>query len=207
MALGPVEHGALHAALHVPDDLLPVRAADGPGAVHHQIRVHGACQPWAKAEGAVTAGRARARGRHSAAQQGPRQGGGGSSGGTPLLPGSGYGPRQRAGTNFFGLNPLGTEGAKANFWLSASNIGRGGEGEGGYPPPPTVNGHSNTSLAPGHSWKPVTSLVHKASTSPKHSHPSRATGWQPPKARTTVKAVETAETTPFVPTRALLRTL
>ena len=34
----------------------------------------------------------------------------------------------KAGRKFFSLNPLGAE---AEFWLSASNIGRGG---GGYPP-------------------------------------------------------------------------
>ena len=34
-------------------------------------------------------------------------------------------------TNSRNLNPLGTEGAEAKFWLSASNIGRGGGGVGG----------------------------------------------------------------------------
>ena len=47
------------------------------------------------------------------------------------------------------VNPL--EGAETKFWLSASNIGRGGGGGGlggsrGTPPPPEVHGHSNTSL-------------------------------------------------------------
>ena len=62
------------------------------------------------------------------------------------------------GPKFVTLNPLGTEGAEAKFWLSASNTGRGegggglkgGEGpEGGGTPPPTVYGRSNTSLGTG----------------------------------------------------------
>ena len=66
-----------------------------------------------------------------------RRGGGGGAG-TPLLPASPYGPRRRQAKKFSSLNPLGIEGAEAQFWLSASNIGRGGGGGlvggGGYPP-------------------------------------------------------------------------
>ena len=41
----------------------------------------------------------------------------------------------KAGRKVLGLNPLGTEGTEAKFWLSASNNGRGGGGLGfqGYP--------------------------------------------------------------------------
>ena len=43
----------------------------------------------------------------------------------------------KAGRKFLTLNLLGTEGAEAKFWLSASNIGRGGGGSrgGGVTPP------------------------------------------------------------------------
>ena len=37
----------------------------------------------------------------------------------------------KAGRKLFSLNPVGTEGAEAKFWLSASNIGTGGGGGGG----------------------------------------------------------------------------
>ena len=47
----------------------------------------------------------------------------------------------------FQAYPLGAEGTEAKFWLSASNIGRGGGGGGGPGfPPPALYGHSNTSL-------------------------------------------------------------
>ena len=63
------------------------------------------------------------------------EGGGGGLTGTPLLPGSPYGPRRRRAENFLSVNPLGTKGAEAKFWLPASNIGRGGGGvQGGVPP-------------------------------------------------------------------------
>ena len=38
----------------------------------------------------------------------------------------------RAGQKCFSLNPLGTEGAEAKSWLSASNSGRGRGGGGGW---------------------------------------------------------------------------
>ena len=58
--------------------------------------------------------------------------------GPPLLPGSPYGPRRRQAEQLGSVNPLGTEGAEAKFWLSASNIGRGGGGvRGGVPPSPS----------------------------------------------------------------------
>ena len=46
----------------------------------------------------------------------------------------------KVGRKYFSLNPLGTNGAEAKFWLSASNIGRGGGvggggGQGGGIPP------------------------------------------------------------------------
>ena len=58
----------------------------------------------------------------------------------------------KAGRNFFSLNPLGTEGTEAKFWLSASNIWKGRRGvHGGYPPPPpAVYGRSNTSMGSTH---------------------------------------------------------
>ena len=59
----------------------------------------------------------------------------------------------KAGRTFSMLNPLGTEGAEAKFWQSASNIGRGGRGCGGVPlPPPAAYGRSNTSLPTGPTW-------------------------------------------------------
>ena len=52
---------------------------------------------------------------------------------------------------FRSLNPLGTEGAEAKIWLSASNIGTegggGGSRRGGSPP--SSYGRSNTSLGGG----------------------------------------------------------
>ena len=63
------------------------------------------------------------------------EGGGGSEGGegggfrwdppTPRVP---LWSPLRAGQKLLSLNPLGAKGAEANFWLSASNIGKGGGG-------------------------------------------------------------------------------
>ena len=69
--------------------------------------------------------------------EGGSEGGGGVGWDTPPL-GSPYGPRPKAGRKFLGSNPLGTEGAEANFRLSASNIGRGGGGGGGGGTPPLL---------------------------------------------------------------------
>ena len=66
-----------------------------------------------------------------------KKGGGGEGGvwlGTPppVLRGSPCGPPSKGGREFRSVNPLGTEGAEAKVWLSASNIGRGrGGGLGG----------------------------------------------------------------------------
>ena len=87
--------------------------------------------------------------------RGGLKGGGGGGGwlGHPTVP-----PRRRAET-LLSLHPLGTEGVKETFWLSASNIGRGGGGAGGDPPPRTVYGRSNTSLGRGMvGVRPYTSL-------------------------------------------------
>ena len=43
----------------------------------------------------------------------------------------------KAGRKLLSVNPLGTEGAEAKFWLSASNIGRGGGGVGRSSHPPS----------------------------------------------------------------------
>ena len=65
--------------------------------------------------------------------------------GPPVLPGS------PCGQTVVSSSPLGTEGTEANFWLSASNIGRGGGGRGETPPPPpAVYNRSKTSLAGPH---------------------------------------------------------
>ena len=63
-----------------------------------------------------------------------------SSQGLPMVPAEG-GPKCES------LHPLGTEGPEANFWLSASNIGRGGGGGGAG----VVYGRSNKSLPLPHS--------------------------------------------------------
>ena len=55
----------------------------------------------------------------------------------------------KGGQKVLSSNPLGTEGAEAKLWLSASNIGRGGGGGGSMgrvTPPPPVCGRSNASL-------------------------------------------------------------
>ena len=59
----------------------------------------------------------------------------------------------KAGRKLLSLNLLGPKGAEVKFWLSASDIGRGGGGsrgvQGGVTPPlPAVYGRSNTSLPP-----------------------------------------------------------
>ena len=81
----------------------------------------------------------------------------------------------KADQTFLILNPLGTEGAEAKFWLSASNIGTGGGGggrgvngggggsRGGTPRPPPVYGRSNTSVHRGstqlqHTSAPTTAV-------------------------------------------------
>ena len=74
---------------------------------------------------------------------GGSEGGGGLAGDPPPMV-----PAKCRPKIFLSLNPLSTEGAEAKFWLSASNIGRGGWGggvQGGdTPPPPAVYGRSNT---------------------------------------------------------------
>ena len=59
---------------------------------------------------------------------GGAEGGGGGFGWDPLLLRSPYGPCRRRAENFLSLNPLGAKGAEAKFWLSASNIEKGGGG-------------------------------------------------------------------------------
>ena len=55
-----------------------------------------------------------------------RRGGRGVWQGSPSCQGPPVVPK--AGRSLLSLNPLGTKGAEAKFWLSASNIGRGGGG-------------------------------------------------------------------------------
>ena len=59
--------------------------------------------------------------------------------GDPLLSGYPLWSTPKAGHESLRLNPLGAKGAEAKFWLSASNIGRGGGGgegvQGGGTPP------------------------------------------------------------------------
>ena len=81
------------------------------------------------------------------------EGGGGGFGWDPPPPRVPLRSPPKAGQKLCSLNPLRTEGAEAKFWLSASNVGRGGRGggggsRGGIPPPPTVYSRSNTSLGP-----------------------------------------------------------
>ena len=65
------------------------------------------------------------------------EGGGGSEGEEGEGGGGWDAPPSQGPTMVLTLNPLGTEGAETKFWLSASNIGRGGGGggvPGGLPP-------------------------------------------------------------------------
>ena len=80
---------------------------------------------------------------------GGSEGEGGGLAGTPFLLGSPYGPRQKAGRQFIILNPLGAEGANVQFWLSASNIGRGGGGGSRGGGRGSKGGGSSTSLGFG----------------------------------------------------------
>ena len=85
---------------------------------------------------------------------GSEEGGGGWLGPPPSSEGPPMVPARGGPSILKRKNPLGTEGAEAKVWLSASNIGRGGGGGSrGVPPPsppfpPAVYGRSNTSLPP-----------------------------------------------------------
>ena len=67
--------------------------------------------------------------------------GGGGLAGTPILPGSPYGPRRRRAGTFEASILLAPKAPEQNFGCQRQTS----EGEGG---PPTVHGQSNTSLAP-----------------------------------------------------------
>ena len=58
-----------------------------------------------------------------------REGGGGGGWDTPPPRVPRWSP-PKAGRKVLNSNPLGTEGAEAKFWQSASNVGRGGVGGG-----------------------------------------------------------------------------
>ena len=83
--------------------------------------------------------------------KGGRGGGGGWDPPPPWVP---LWSLPRAGRKLLSVNPLGTEGAEANFWPSASNIGRGGgvleEGSGGGGTPPSSYGVRPFLYIPGH---------------------------------------------------------